>query len=180
MKKLSIVLPTYNRKDYLVQTLEAFSDQINQHKDEVNFIICNNASTDGTDILLKEINAMQPYYQYINFTEHVPVGYSLSRAIEQAKDEYVLMWGDDDLPAPFMLPMLLGSLQENDNVGILHFNRLVGYDNKVTTINKISVVQNDLSWNTLYYQDMNSFLNKYVIDLTFMSSFVFKKSMWGG
>ena len=179
MKKLSIVLPTYNRKDYLVQTLDAFKEQMTEHQDAVNFIVCNNASTDGTDVLLKEVNEKQPYYQYVNFTEHVPVGYSLSRAIEQAKDEYVLMWGDDDLPAPFMLSVLLDTLNENNNVGILHFNRLVGYDNKVATISKISVVQNDLGWNILYYKDMDSFLNKYIIDLTFMSSFVFKKSMWG-
>ena len=179
MKKLSIVLPTFNRKDYLAQTLDAFSEQMRQYQNEVSFIVCNNASTDGTDSLLEAVHAKCPFYEYVNFTEHVSVGYSLSRAIEQARDEYVLMWGDDDMPAPFMLSVLLSTLNENQNIGILHFNRLVGYDNKVATINKISVVQNDLGWAPLEYKDMNSFLNKYVIDLTFMSSFVFKKSMWG-
>ena len=179
MKKLSIVLPTFNRKDYLAQTLDAFSEQMRQYQNEVSFIVCNNASTDGTDSLLEAVHAKYPFYEYVNFTEHVSVGYSLSRAIEQARDEYVLMWGDDDMPAPFMLSVLLSTLNENQNIGILHFNRLVGYDNKVATINKISVVQNDLGWAPLEYKDMNSFLNKYVIDLTFMSSFVFKKSMWG-
>lgn len=180
MKKLSIVLPTYNRKDYLAQTLDAFSEQMRQYQNDVSFIVCNNASTDGTDSMLADIQAKYPFYEYVNFTEHVSVGYSLSRAIEQARDEYVLMWGDDDMPAPFMLSILLSTLNDYQNIGILHFNRLVGYDNQVTTINKISVVQNDLGWAPLEYKDMNSFLSKYVIDLTFMSSFVFKKSMWGG
>ncbi len=179
MKKLSIVLPTYNRKEYLEQTLEAFAGQMSMYQDEVSFIVCNNASTDGTDSFLAGVQKKYPFYEYINFTEHVAVGYSLSRAIEQAKGEYVLMWGDDDLPAPFMLSILLSELKGKKDVCLIHFNRLVGYDNKVATINKVSVLQNNLSWATLEYKDMNSFLNKYVLDLTFMSSFVFKKTMWG-
>ena len=88
---LSVVLPTYNRKDYLKLTLDTFSPQIERHKDEVTFCICNNASTDGTDKFLEEYCGKHKCFDYINFADHVDVGYSITRANNTAKGKYILM-----------------------------------------------------------------------------------------
>ena len=40
---------------------------------------------------------------FVNFAEHVDVGYSISRANDLANGKYILMWGDDDIPAPYLL-----------------------------------------------------------------------------
>lgn len=179
-KRLSIVLPTYNRASYLSQTLDAFAPQMEIFKDDVSFIICNNASTDTTSEVAREYNEKYPYFDCINFAEHVSVGYSLSRAIEQARGEYVMLWGDDDLPAPFMINMILECINSNTDVSLIHFNRLAGYDDHIEMINKLSVVNNCIGWNVQHFNNTDAFLSKYIIDMTFMSSFVFKREMYGG
>ena len=178
-KTLSIVLPTYNRANYLALTLDAFVQQLNNHKGDVSFTICNNASTDDTLNVLKAYKEKWSFFDYINFEEHVSIGYSLSRAVDQADGEYVLLWGDDDLPAPFMISALLETIHQNPGVSLIHFNRLVGLDNDVTMINKLTVINNNIGWGVSHYDNTNDFLNKYVLDMTFMSSFVFKKDCWG-
>ena len=44
-KLISIVLPTFNRKEYLKLTLDCFLDQVNRNANDISFCVCNNAST---------------------------------------------------------------------------------------------------------------------------------------
>lgn len=53
-KLISIVLPTFNRKEYLKLTLDCFLDQVNRNANDISFCVCNNASTDGTDSFLEK------------------------------------------------------------------------------------------------------------------------------
>lgn len=55
-KILSIVLPTYNRAKFLPRTLSAFQEQMERNRDKVSFLVCDNASTDGSEEILKTIN----------------------------------------------------------------------------------------------------------------------------
>lgn len=55
-KLISIVLPTFNRKEYLKLTLDCFLDQVNRNANDISFCVCNNASTDGTDSFLEKYN----------------------------------------------------------------------------------------------------------------------------
>ena len=163
-----------------MKTLPMFEEQLARNAEEVSFLVCNNASDDGTDSFLGELEKRNPLFKHVDFKEHVPVGLSLSRAIDHADGEYVLMWGDDDTPAPFMIDALMQVLGHYPQAGLVHFNRMSGYDNKVDSISKLSVQQPEVGDGIREYTDMNSFLKSHVIDLTFMSSFVFKKSYWGG
>ena len=175
---LSVVLPTYNRKDYLKLTLDTFSPQIERHKDEVTFCICNNASTDGTDKFLEEYCGKHKCFDYINFADHVDVGYSITRANNTAKGKYILMWGDDDIPVHYLIDILLDTIKKYKDAGIVHYNRLMGYDDQVQRINNMKVNDNHILCMMEGFNTTNEFLNHHALDITFLSSFIFLSSLW--
>lgn len=177
-KLLSVVLPTYNRKNYLKLTLDAFVNQMERHSDEVSFCVCNNASTDGTDQFLIDYSSKNKNFEYINFDDHVDVGYSISRANNTATGKYILMWGDDDMPDPYLLDILLDTVKRYPDAGLVHYNRLMGFDDKVTHISKLSVNDNHTSCTTEVFEDTNSFLMKHALDITFLAAFIFKNDLW--
>lgn len=177
-KVLSIVLPTYNRANFLPVTLAAFQEQMERNQNKVSFLVCDNASTDGSDEVLKEIHERWPYFEYKVFKEHVDVGYSIARANGTAAGEYILMWGDDDLPAPYFLDTILDCIERYHHPSFIHYNRLWGYDNNVERINKLAVLDKNVGDGIVVYQAMNSFLQDHVLDITFLSAIIFKRECW--
>ncbi len=177
-KLISIVLPTFNRKEYLKLTLDCFLDQVNRNANDISFCVCNNASTDGTDSFLEKYNLKNKNVGFVNFTEHVDVGYSISRANDLANGKYILMWGDDDIPNPYLLDVLLKIVKEHSDVGLVHYNRLVGYDDNIDCINKLTVNDRNTSCSIEFFNTINDFLVEHALDITFLSSFIFKNDLW--
>ena len=53
MVLLSICIPTYNRETYLAKTLDSIVNQnIFLSSDDINIVISDNCSTDGTEALV--------------------------------------------------------------------------------------------------------------------------------
>lgn len=177
-KILSIVLPTYNRKDFLKLTLDSFSKQLERNQNNVSFIVCNNASNDGTDKFLEIYKCEHPYIDFINYQEHVEVGNSIRRANDSADGKYILMWGDDDIPADYLIDILLETINSNPDLGIIHFNRLVGYDNNVQYINNVSVLCPNIGVGKIKFNSINDFLQEHILDITFLSTLLFKREYW--
>lgn len=178
-KLLSIVLPTYNRAKFLPITLAAFQEQLERNQEQVSFLVCDNASNDGSDSVLRKIHQKWPYFEYKIFEEHVDVGYSITRANNAADGEYILMWGDDDLPAPYFLDIIISNITKYKHPDFIHYNRLWGYDHNIEKINKLSVLNKDIGDGVVVYNNMNDFLQKYILDITFLSSIIFKRDSWG-
>lgn len=176
-KLISIVLPTYNRIDYLKITLKHFRPQVLRNSQKVELIICNNASTDGTDFFF-ERHDNNSFFKYINYKDHIDVGLSIKRSISNATGRYVLLWGDDDLPFPFLLDILLQAIVEFPNAGIIHFNRLIGYDDNITRMSNLSIQKKNFFETIIEYKELSEFIEKYYLDTSFLSSLIFLKSNW--
>lgn len=97
-KVLSVVIPTLNRYEYLRRTLKYVIPQVQKHLDKVELVICCNASKDKTDEYIKSLLPQYPFIKYKYFDEYVEVGQSLIRSVGEASGEYVVLWGDDDIP----------------------------------------------------------------------------------
>jgi glycosyltransferase involved in cell wall biosynthesis len=176
VKNISIVIPTLNRKNYLVETLEHLIPQVERNQNRVELIICNNASDDYTDSFMKTIIETKPFINYYYFEDRVDICESFSRSIAKCTGKYVIIWGDDDLPSPYFLETLLDSISVNQNLGLIHFNRVVGYDAN-QSLSSLSVCHR------LYYKpstlyDLNTFITNFFLDATFISSIMFLRSAW--
>lgn len=94
MDLLSICIPTYNRRDRLRGLLKKLCLW---NKDNIKIIVIDNASTDGTDKMIKEFDK---YKNLLYFRNDVNLGHdgNYFRIIEEGKrySKYSLWLGDDD------------------------------------------------------------------------------------
>src|SRR4030042_301371 len=95
MKLLSICIPTYNRSKeviYTVNTILTFIRKKNQDQ-EVEVIVSDNDSTDGTYEELKKIKGIILHRNKKN----LQLGGNLFELIKISRGKYLWFFGDDDL-----------------------------------------------------------------------------------
>lgn len=177
MKQLSIVIPTLNRYEYLKRTMDFVVPQVEKHLEEVELVVCCNASKDETDIYMKELCKEKPFIRYKYFDEYVEVGQSLIRSVGEAQGEYVVLWGDDDIPMPFFTDTILDIIRKNPEVGIVHCNRLAGKDTKYG-MRGIHVQERALEMDEEGVYPIDKFVERFTISLGFISSLIFRKDGW--
>lgn len=176
-KVLSIVIPTLNRYEYLKRTLEYVIPQVQKNLDKVELVICCNASKDQTDEYVKALLPRYPFIKYKYFNEYVEVGQSLIRSVGEASGEYVVLWGDDDIPFPSFTDEVLEIIEKNPELGIIHCNRLAGKDTKYG-MRDIYVQERELSLTDDNIFSIEDFVERFTISLGFISSLIFRKDGW--
>ena len=99
-KKVSICIPTYNRKDFLKETLDSVFAQT--YKD-FEVVIVDDGSTDGTEHMIKEEGYDVRYY----WVDHMGQTASRNKLIELAHGEYITFLDSDDLLFPDAVQRLM-------------------------------------------------------------------------
>jgi len=115
---VSVVIPTYNKKDFLEITLIALGLQT-YPVDKYEVVVINDGSTDQTEDLLLSLSV--PYQ--INYTRQENKGRSAARnrGIENAKGETIIFIDDDCVPAPTFIERHMQYHHENDNYAVLGY-----------------------------------------------------------
>jgi glycosyltransferase involved in cell wall biosynthesis len=103
MECISVVIPTYNRREVLVRTLKAFADQDIQRKYEV--IVCDDGSSDDTAdtvMLMMKDSSFE-----LRYLRHERAGWRLAATrnmgIAAAKGSLIVFSDDDIIPPPSYL-----------------------------------------------------------------------------
>jgi glycosyltransferase involved in cell wall biosynthesis len=95
--KVSVVIPTYNRKDSLIKVLESLFDQT-YPKEDYEIIICDDGSNDGTGEMIKRMMKESPcLLRYFKQTNKGP-GSARNLGIYNAKG-VIIGFTDDDCVA---------------------------------------------------------------------------------
>ena len=92
--KVTVAIPTYNRADFLRQTLAGIAAQ-HFPRDHFEVIVIDNNSTDHTRAVVAEFADRQPAPRYLRETKQ-GLDYARNRAIEEARGE-IIVFGDDDI-----------------------------------------------------------------------------------
>ncbi len=93
MPSLSVIIPTYNRRDSLLRTLKALSNQTLPQSD-FEAVIVSDGSTDGTK---EAIETLKTDYK-LNFTEQKNQGPSVARNLgARLANSPLLVYVDDDI-----------------------------------------------------------------------------------
>lgn len=174
---LSIAIPTVNRKPFLEITLKEFLVQIEQNLGEVELVISNNASDDDTDEFIQQMKLKNNYINYYKSETRLSLFQSFSKAAENASGKFIILWGDDDIPAPFFVETILNIIKQEANIGIIHFNRLIGY-NAGYNMRGLKIFKNTFSETIVKYKNLREFTKVHLYESTFMSTMVFKKEDW--
>lgn len=119
MSKLSIVIPTYNRADYLKETLDCFIKQISS---SVEIIISDNCSTDNTEEMILELQKIYDYIFYTKLPENLGFDKNILNGLKQATGEYCWIFSSDDLVEDGALSIVLQTIKDYDGLTGISLN----------------------------------------------------------
>jgi GT2 family glycosyltransferase len=101
------VVVTYNRKELLKENIEAL---INQEYKELDILVINNKSTDGTEEILKQNKLQYNNFDYVTLEENIGGAGGFSYGVKEAiirKYDYVWLMDDDTIPEADSLKSLV-------------------------------------------------------------------------
>lgn len=176
-KILSIAIPTLNRVNYLRFTIDSFVNQMGPFSDDVEIAICSNACEDNTSEVAREYEKKYSFIRYKECDNRVSLGNSFKRTVDFACGDYLILWGDDDIPAPYLIGYLLQRIKSNNDIEFYYFNRLVGYEDGCP-IKSLTVYETKYEQRAKLYLDSSSFINDNFWGATFMSAVLFSRNVW--
>ncbi len=116
--KLSVVIPTYNRKDSLLITLNGLTQQTFPAED-FEVIVISDGSTDGTDELLASYAKTSPYTLRAITQSNAGPSRARNRGIQEAHFDVVVFIDDDVEPSPGFLAVHASHHFKNDRIAVL-------------------------------------------------------------
>lgn len=176
-KLISIAIPTLNRAGLLKFTLDHFLVQIEPIKDIVELVICNNASEDDTSSMLSNIKDEHEWVEVHNCEERLPLGDNFKRAVSYSSGKYIILWGDDDIPAPGLLTYLIELVKSVPDISLFYFNRLVGYE-EGNSLKALTLYENRYDGIRKIYDNSTDFITDNFWGATFMSAMMFTRDVW--
>ncbi|SHM95254.1 glycosyltransferase family 2 protein [Flavobacterium xinjiangense] len=124
--KITIIMATYNREIYIVETLKSI---INQSFTNWECLIIDDGGTDNTVAVISPLLEEDKRFQYLKRPEKYKKGLPGTRnyGLDLAKGDYVIFFDDDDIVHPLNLELCVLELSRND-VSFCRYIRNVFYD----------------------------------------------------
>ena len=160
---LSIIIPTRERADTLRYALQSC---VTQDYADVEFIVCNNASTDDTEAVVQSFN--DPRIRLINPGRRVSMRENWEFALGHASGRYITFIGDDDAVMPHAVATLAEFLAAEPvdavkwqsptyywpQCGSSEAGRItLKFGNRIASVRSAAAL-NALRWGYLYYTFM--------------------------
>lgn len=124
LKKLSVVIPVYNEKNTLRKIIELV-EAVDLGELEKEIILVDDASTDGTVEILKELEAEKPHLKIFYKEKNSGKGFTLKEGFKHTSGEYVIVQDADLEYDPEDYLKLLRTLEEDD-VDVVYGSRFSG------------------------------------------------------
>jgi abequosyltransferase len=166
---LTIAIPTYNRASLLDRCLSQLCKQLRGKGGEVELIISNNASSDGTEEIVKKYLASGAGIKYVRNGANIGPDNNFIQCFKMARGKYVLLFGDDDIFLDGAIGKIIDLLQK-DNYGIVYLNSYPFLKDPVSERTKAS------ARGFLVYTDTLKFIKKAHYFLTFISGNIVNKT----
>ena len=113
MVKVSVIIPTYNRANYIAR---AVNSVLNQTCKEYEIIVVDDGSTDTTkDVVMQFQNKVKYFRQ-----ENQGSAAARNRGIQESRGEYIAFLDSDDYWVPEKLEEQVKVLDAHKNVGIVY------------------------------------------------------------
>jgi glycosyltransferase involved in cell wall biosynthesis len=110
MGRISVLIPTYNRCDLLLESIEAI---LTQSYAVHEIIVIDDGSTDGTKLTVAKLNGPIRYLHQLNAGKAAALNYGL----RHCTGDYVWICDDDDLALPNAAELLVNALEANISAG---------------------------------------------------------------
>ena len=112
---LSIIIPTYNAEQWIGAAIDS---ALAQSYEDIEVLVFDNASTDGTAALLARYD--NPRLKIHIATENVGFAGNVTRGIKAATGDYFMVLGADDILEPEFAARAVTLLEANPDAALLH------------------------------------------------------------
>lgn len=114
---ISVVIPSYNRKDFLKRSIDS---AINQTKKPLEVIVVDDGSTDGTETMIKSD------YDFVKFIKQKNKGVSAARniGIKVSIGEWICFLDSDDEWKKDKLEKQINAMKSNPGYKFFHSNEI--------------------------------------------------------
>ena len=135
MKLLSIVIPTYNRANYLDNQIKWVVAEGEMFWNDIELLVLDNSSTDETPKVCSGwIESLGDKIRVIRNDTNIGLVLNCLKGIDSANSDFVWLIGDDDPIEKGLLSKILPILKTHkDSLHLLHLNHrcVAGYQGKV-------------------------------------------------
>ena len=111
LKKLSVIIPAYNVEKFLVKCVESV---VNQTYKNIEIIIVNNGSSDGTAKICEELANKYNNIKVVTLNPNQGVNLARRAGVEAASGEYITFVDSDDYIDLNAYAKVIKILEEND------------------------------------------------------------------
>ena len=169
--KLSICIATYNRGQFIGETLDSILSQI---VSDVELVIVDGASPDNTPEVMAQYLLRYPEIRYFREQENSGVDGDYDKAVGYARGEYCWLMTDDDLLCPRAIPRVLESINGafdlivvNSEIRNIDFSRVL----KTRFLQFTSDREYAMKDGETFFSDVANYLS-------FIGGVVIKRNLW--
>lgn len=119
MKKVTIILPTYNGKDYIKDSILSI---LEQSYDNWELIIVNDCSTDATKEIIENFAKQEKRIKIINNATNLKLPASLNVGFKHASGEYYTWTSDDNIFKKDAIKFMVNYLEEYCDTDMISCN----------------------------------------------------------
>lgn len=119
---VSIGLPVFNGENFLAEAVESL---LCQTFDDVELIISDNASTDGTADICREFAERDPRVRYVRNPENLGASANYTRVFEESRGRYFKWSAHDDVYEPEFLERCVAVLEAEPDVVLCHSRTVI-------------------------------------------------------
>jgi abequosyltransferase len=110
---LSFAIPTYNRLPCLRTLIEALAAEVEASNGEVEVLVSDNGSTDGTSEWLQPL-AERGLLRLVRHERNLGADANMVTCMRESRGRHVWIYGDDDLPRSGVLARVTAFLRERE------------------------------------------------------------------
>jgi abequosyltransferase len=169
--KLSICIATYNRVDYIGETLNSI---FSQNTDQIEVLVVDGGSTDGTSNLMKVYQEKYLNFRYIKLPTKGGFDQDCSFTVSCAKGEYCWLFSDDDVMMQGAIDCILNYLKLDYEVVIVNAEIKNSKLSKILKNRCINLFKNEV----FKSEDFENFFITTASHSSFLGSVVIKRSIW--
>lgn len=115
MEPVSIIIPTYNRRNVIKNTIQSV---LNQTYPEFELLIIDDGSTDDTESLVNQLDDSR--IRYIKLPENKGVAAARNVGISEANYDYIAFQDSDDLWKETKLEKQMKVITQNTEIGLIY------------------------------------------------------------
>lgn len=173
---LTVVIPTYNRAQDLEECLSYVIPQVLPYKNKVHIYISDNASTDNTKDVIKElITEYSDIITYYCQKENLTASPNYNDAVHRVDSEYVYMLSDDDFIVPECITFMLRCIEEYPDVEYFYLNQYLAD----TDMHRVRLYTDKIGKDYVkVYESGGDLIREHFNGPSCISSNMFKRHVW--